>query len=47
VVGLGSKLVGVVSWGDGCGFPKKFGVYTRVSQIADWVAEKTGNAVRW
>jgi trypsin len=47
VAGLGTRLVGVVSWGDGCGFPKKFGIYTRVSQIADWVAEKTGNAVRW
>jgi len=40
-------LVGVVSWGDECGVPNKYGVYTRISQFADWVAEKTSGEVRW
>ncbi|KAM7429355.1 Transmembrane protease serine 11F [Porites harrisoni] len=33
-------LYGVVSWGDGCGIAKQFGVYTNVIQFLDWIKEK-------
>ncbi|MFE7522563.1 S1 family peptidase [Streptomyces halstedii] len=34
------RLVGLVSWGSGCGSPGSPGVYTRVSAAAEWMADR-------
>jgi secreted trypsin-like serine protease len=42
-----TRLVGVVSWGDKCGVPLKYGVYTRIAQFAAWVKDQTSGEVSW
>ncbi|XP_043287779.1 trypsin-4-like [Venturia canescens] len=35
-------LLGITSWGDGCGQPRSPGVYTTIFLVLDWITEKTG-----
>ncbi|KFO27592.1 Vitamin K-dependent protein C [Fukomys damarensis] len=36
-------LVGLVSWGEGCGLPNNYGIYTKVSHYLDWIHSHIGN----
>jgi secreted trypsin-like serine protease len=33
--------IGIISWGEGCGVPKLYGIYTRLVKFFDWVMTTT------
>ncbi|XP_044291444.1 vitamin K-dependent protein C [Varanus komodoensis] len=38
-------LIGLVSWGEGCGKLDNYGIYTKVSSYLDWIEEKMKQGV--
>jgi trypsin len=35
----GPELIGIVSWGEGCARRLKYGIYTRVNTVSQWVTD--------
>jgi secreted trypsin-like serine protease len=42
-----AKLVGLVSWGEDCALPYKYGVYTNVWRFVKWVKDSSRGEVNW
>lgn len=38
-----ARLVGIVSWGEGCGLRLKYGVYTNVTSVLGWIQSQMNN----
>ncbi len=36
------KLVGITAWGEGCAEPGFYGVYTKISEVSDWIQWQKG-----
>lgn len=47
VIGRNNRaaLIGIVSWGDGCGDREKYGVYARIDSIGPWINAAAPSAV--
>ena len=43
----GDVLIGVTSWGEGCARAGVYGVWTRLSQLNDWIDENIDEEVRF